>query len=71
MRISAGPNPAGPDARNPALQTAYTVRLPPPGPYRLQVVGEPGSIQLLRVDAKGNPVAEDRSRVLPDAALFW
>lgn len=71
MHLRAGPNPAGPDARNPSLSTAYSVRLPPPGPYRLRVIGEPGSIEVLRVDANGEALPEARSRVLPETSLFW
>lgn len=71
MHLRAGPNPAGPDARDPSLWTAYSVRLPPPGPYLLQIIGQPGSIEVVRVNAQGEPLPEHRSRVLPQAALIW
>lgn len=71
ISLRAGPNPAGPDARNPALSTAYSVRLAPPGPYRLLITGEPGSVEVVRIDADGRPLPENRWRALPRASLVW
>lgn len=71
LRVRAGPNPNSSDSRDPLRTQAYTVNLPPPGPYVLRFVGQPGSIEIFRVDAAGTPMPEARSRILPEASLLW
>ena len=71
LRVRAGPNPSSPDARNPMLVTAYSIRMPPPGPYALRFVGEPGTVEVQRVKTDGIPTEDDRLRVLPEASLVW
>jgi len=71
MHLRAGPNPAGPDAREPSLLTAYSVRLPPPGPYLLRIIGEPGAMEVIRVNTQGEPLPEHRSHIVHATALFW
>lgn len=70
VRVQAGPNPNA-RSSDPLLTTGYTVRLLPPGPYVLRFSGEPGAVEILRVDANGQPVADDRVRILPEAAMAW
>jgi hypothetical protein len=71
LSVRAGPNPATPEARNPALATAYGVRLPPPGPYVLRFTGQPGAIEVERLGPDGQPMPEARLRVLPQASIIW
>ncbi|MFI4917447.1 MAG: hypothetical protein ACIAS6_13195 [Phycisphaerales bacterium JB060] len=68
--LSAGPNPAGGDARNPSFRTAYNVRLAPPGPYLLRITGQPGTLEITRVDTRGEPMPEDRASIVPSAAMM-
>ena len=70
VRVQAGPNPNA-RTRTSFISTSYTVRLLPPGPYVLRFSGEPGTLEILRVDAKGNPLPEDRARVLPESGTVW
>lgn len=71
MDLSAGPNPASGDARNPSFNTAYSVRLPPPGPYVLKITGQPGTLEITRLDARGQPLPEQRAAIVPRAATMW
>ena len=70
LRVRAGPSATG-RSRDPLLVTAYTVRLAPPGPYILRFTGEPGTVEIVRVDASGEPLPDDRVRVLPEASMVW
>lgn len=70
MSVQAGPNPASGDVRNPSLQTAYSVWLPPPGPYVLRVSGQPGILEITRVGLDGSPMGGDRASILPTAAMM-
>lgn len=71
LRVRIGPNPSGKDVRDPMLTTAYTVRLPAPGPYVLKFSGEPGATEIFRVDSQGDPIPDDRVQILPEAAMIW
>ncbi len=70
MNLTAGPKPGSGDTRNPSFTTAFSVRLPPPGPYVLKITGQPGTVEISRVDANGEPLPEDRASILPTAALM-
>ncbi|MEQ8843530.1 MAG: hypothetical protein RIB58_01650 [Phycisphaerales bacterium] len=70
LSVRAGPNPNGPGAREPLLSEGLSIRMVPPGPYALRFRGEPGSIEVVRIDAEGQPVDESRMTVLPQASLF-
>lgn len=70
MNLLAGPNPASGDARNPSFATAYTVRLAPPGPYVLKITGQPGLLEIMRVDAQGEPMPESHSTIVRRAAMM-
>lgn len=71
IHVQASTNPAGSDRLNPSFITSYSVRLPPPGPYRLRFTGQPGTVEIFRVDAKGQPLSEDRATILPQSAVMW
>jgi hypothetical protein len=70
MNLSAGPKPGSGDTRNPSFNTAFSVRLPPPGPYVLRITGQPGTVEITRVDADGRPLPEQRASILPTAAMM-
>lgn len=70
MNLLSGPNPASGDARNPSFRLAYNIRLAPPGPYVLKVTGQPGLLEIMRVDAQGQPMPESRSTIVRSAAMM-
>lgn len=77
MRVGSAPAPApgaGAGAgllRSPALSTAFAVRMPPPGPYRLRITGKPGAIEIVRVDADDQPMDAGTLRAEPESAEMW